>query len=104
VRRFEVPLLPRAGVCLSSGQATNRRNRTGAQPCITSSLLVMVVNHPASFHETKKRSETLRAKLEAQLPDQQVEAAQTRAIAKTFEAAVEEILHQASLGHYQMVD
>jgi tetratricopeptide (TPR) repeat protein len=55
-------------------------------------LLLMVLNHPASFQETKDGAGQLRAELEAQLTSQQVEAAQTRATAKTFEVAVDEIL------------
>jgi hypothetical protein len=67
-------------------------------------LLLIVLNHPASFQETKDRAEALRAELEAQLTSQQVEAAQTRAKAKTFEAAVEAILQQAPAGQHQMAD
>jgi len=67
-------------------------------------LLLLVVKHPASLHETKDRAAQLRAELEAQLTSQQVEAAQSRARATTFEAAVEEILHQALAGHHQMAD
>jgi hypothetical protein len=55
-------------------------------------LSLMVLNHPASLPETKNRADRLRAELEAQLTSQQLEAAQTRAKAKTVAAAVEEIL------------
>jgi len=67
-------------------------------------LLLIVLNHPASLHETKNRTDHLRAELEAQLTRQQVEAAQTRATAKTFEAAVEAILQQTPAGHHHMAD
>jgi tetratricopeptide (TPR) repeat protein len=60
-------------------------------------LLLMVSNHPASFQETKDRAAGLRAELEAQLTSQQVEAAQGRAQAKSFEAVVDELLKQAEL-------
>jgi len=42
-------------------------------------LLLVVLNHTASFQETKDRAAQLRAELEAQLTSQQVEAAQTQA-------------------------
>jgi predicted ATPase/transcriptional regulator with XRE-family HTH domain len=67
-------------------------------------LLLIVLNHPASFQEAKNRAAQLRTKLEAQLTSQQVEAAQTRAKAKTFEAAVEEILVQAPPVQHHMAD
>jgi predicted ATPase/DNA-binding XRE family transcriptional regulator len=57
-------------------------------------LLLMVLNHPASFHKTKNRASDLRAELEAQLTSQQVETARERARTKTLEAAVEEVLKQ----------
>ncbi len=57
-------------------------------------LLLMVLNHPASIQETRDRAARLRTELEAQLTRQQVEAAQARAQAKTFEAAVDEVLKQ----------
>ena len=57
-------------------------------------LLLIVLNHPASFQETKNRAAHLRVELEAQLTSQQVEAAQARAQAKTFEAVVDEVLKQ----------
>jgi predicted ATPase/DNA-binding SARP family transcriptional activator len=60
-------------------------------------LLLMVSNHPASFQETKDRTAGLRAELEAQLTSQQVEAAQGRATAQTFEAVVDKILEQAEI-------
>jgi tetratricopeptide (TPR) repeat protein len=67
-------------------------------------LLLIVLNHPASIQETENRAEALHAELEAQLTSQQVEAAQARAKAQTFEAAVAEILQQAPAGHHQMAD
>ena len=67
-------------------------------------LLLIVLNHPASIQETKHRAAQLRAELEAQLTSQQVEAAERRAKAKTFEAAVEEILVQAPPGQHHMAD
>ncbi len=60
-------------------------------------LLLIVLNNPASVQETKNRAEKLRIELKEQLTGQQVEAVQARAQAKTFEAAVDEILKQAEL-------
>jgi hypothetical protein len=57
-------------------------------------LLLMILNHPASLHESKYRARDLRADLEAQLTRQQAEAAQVRARAKSFEAVVDEVLKQ----------
>lgn len=57
-------------------------------------LLLIVLNHPASLQETKNRADHLRAKLEVQLTSQQVESAQARAQAKTFEVVVDEVLEQ----------
>jgi len=54
--------------------------------------LLIVLNHPASFQETKNRAAHLRAELEVQLTSQQVQAARERAQAKTFEDAVNEVL------------
>jgi tetratricopeptide (TPR) repeat protein len=67
-------------------------------------LLLLVLNQPASFQETKERAAQLRAELEAQLTSQQIEAAQARAKATTFEAAVEEIVQHAPAGHHHMAD
>jgi predicted ATPase/transcriptional regulator with XRE-family HTH domain len=67
-------------------------------------LSMIVLNHPASLHETKNRADRLRAELEAHLTSQQVEAAQRRAKAKTVEAAVEEIVQHAPTGHHHMAD
>jgi tetratricopeptide (TPR) repeat protein len=55
-------------------------------------LLLMVLNHPASFQETKNRASDLQADLEAQLTPTQIEAIQTHAAEKTFEAVVEDLL------------
>jgi tetratricopeptide (TPR) repeat protein len=60
-------------------------------------LVVIVLNHSASTQETKGRAGRLHAELEAQLTRQQVEAAQVRARAKTFEAAVVEVLKQTEI-------
>jgi tetratricopeptide (TPR) repeat protein len=54
-------------------------------------LLLMVSNHPASLQGTKNRAARLRAELEAPLTRQQMEEAQARALAKTFEAVVDEV-------------
>jgi tetratricopeptide (TPR) repeat protein len=67
-------------------------------------LLLIVLNHLASFQETKDRAEALRAELEAQLTRKQVEAAERRAKAKTFEASIEEIVQQAPAGLHQTAD
>jgi len=58
-------------------------------------LLLIVLNHPASPQETRNRAAHLRAELEAQLTRQQVDAAQARATAQTFEAVVDKVLKQA---------
>jgi predicted ATPase/DNA-binding XRE family transcriptional regulator len=57
-------------------------------------LLLVVLEHPAAVQDTRIRAERLRTELEAQLTRQQVAAAQTRAQARTFEAAVDEIMQQ----------
>ena len=74
------------------GIASLRAKRSDIEPALE--LLLMVLNHPASIQETRNRAAYLRAELEAQLTRQQVEAAQTRAQAKTFEAVVDEVLKQ----------
>jgi len=58
-------------------------------------LLLIVLNHPASYQASKDRATRLRTELEAQLPRPQVEVAQARAQARTFEAVVDEALKQA---------
>jgi predicted ATPase/DNA-binding XRE family transcriptional regulator len=60
-------------------------------------LLLIVLDHPASIQDTRNRAGQLKRELEAQLTSQQVEAAQAGAGAKSFEAAVDEILKQAEL-------
>jgi tetratricopeptide (TPR) repeat protein len=55
-------------------------------------LLLIVLNHPASIQETKDRAARLRAELEAQLTQSQIETIQTRAEEKTLESVVEELL------------
>jgi hypothetical protein len=57
-------------------------------------LLLVVLNHPASFQKTKNRASDLRAELEAQLTSRQVEAVRERAQTKTLETVVEEVLKQ----------
>jgi hypothetical protein len=57
-------------------------------------MLLMVLNHPVSFHETRDCIARLRTELEAQLTSQQVKAALARAQAKTFEVVVDELLAQ----------
>ena len=60
-------------------------------------LLLIILNHTASPQETRNRATHRRAELEAQLTSQQVEAAQVRVRAKTFETAVAEVLKQTGL-------
>jgi len=60
-------------------------------------LLLIVLNHPATVQETRNRAAHLRIEFEAQLTRQQVEAAQVRVQAKTFEAIVEDVLKQSVL-------
>ncbi len=75
------------------GLASLRAKRGDIEPALQ--LLLIVLNNPASVQETKNRAEKLRIRLEAQLGRPQVEAVQARAQAKTFEAAVDEVLKQA---------
>jgi tetratricopeptide (TPR) repeat protein len=56
-------------------------------------LLLVVLNHSASFIETKNRANDLRAHLEAQLAPTLVGTIQARAGEKTFEAVVEDLLN-----------
>jgi hypothetical protein len=58
-------------------------------------LLLIVLNHPASFQETKDRASDLRADLEAQLTPTLIEAIQAHAGEKTFDAVVEDLLKEA---------
>lgn len=60
-------------------------------------LLLIALAHPASFQDTRNRAEQLRADVETKLTSLQIEAAQVRARAKTFEAAVAEILQQGTV-------
>ena len=60
-------------------------------------LLLIVLAHSASVRDTRNRAEQLRNELEAQLTKQQVEAAEARAQAKTFEDAVDEVLKLTEL-------
>jgi tetratricopeptide (TPR) repeat protein len=55
-------------------------------------LLLMILNHPASFQETKDRASHLCLELEAHLTPQQVGAARERAQVTTLDAAVNEVL------------
>jgi predicted ATPase/transcriptional regulator with XRE-family HTH domain len=56
-------------------------------------LLLVVLNHSASFKETKNRASDLRSDLEAQLSPTQIEAIQARAGEKNFEAVVADLLN-----------
>lgn len=58
-------------------------------------LLLIVVRHPGSTQETRRRAEQLQHEVEAHLTRLQIEAAQARIQAKSFETLVEEILKQA---------
>jgi predicted ATPase/transcriptional regulator with XRE-family HTH domain len=60
-------------------------------------LLLIVLNHPASFQETKSRAAYLRAELEARLTRHQIEATEARVQVTNFEAAAAEVLKQANL-------
>ena len=55
-------------------------------------LLLIVISHPACLQVTKNRVIVLRVELERQLTPAQIEAIQTRAVEKTFEAVVEDLL------------
>jgi predicted ATPase/transcriptional regulator with XRE-family HTH domain len=58
----------------------------------TLELLLIVLNHPASLQETKNRADRLRAELQARLTPTQIEAVQSHAAEKSFEAVVEDLL------------
>jgi predicted ATPase/transcriptional regulator with XRE-family HTH domain len=77
------------------GIASLRAKRGELEPALV--LLLIVLRHPASTQETRLRAAQLRSALEAQLTSQQVEAAQARAQATTFEAAVDEVLKLTEL-------
>ena len=57
-------------------------------------LVIHVLQHPAATHDAKSRAEQLSVELEVQLTRQQIESAQARAQAKTFEAAMAGVLKQ----------
>jgi tetratricopeptide (TPR) repeat protein len=57
-------------------------------------LLLIVLNHSASFKETKNRASHLQAEVEAQLTKHQIDTAVERVQSKSFESAVEEVLKQ----------
>jgi predicted ATPase/transcriptional regulator with XRE-family HTH domain len=67
-------------------------------------LLLIVLNHPACFKETKDRAAQLRAELEARLTRPHVDAAHAWLQATTFEAAVAEILQHGPAEQQQMAD
>jgi predicted ATPase/transcriptional regulator with XRE-family HTH domain len=77
-----------------AGIATLKAKQGNIEQALELSLIVL--NHPASLLETKDRAAHLRAELESQLTGQQIEAAQARAQAKTFEATVDEVLKQVA--------
>jgi hypothetical protein len=60
-------------------------------------LLLVVLNHPSSIQDTRDRAVYLRIELESQLTSQQIEAAQSRTQAKSFEAVVHDVLEQVEL-------
>ena len=57
-------------------------------------LLWVVLNHPASFQDTKNRASQLRAQVEVQLTRQELEPVQQRVEDATFASIVEGILSQ----------
>jgi predicted ATPase/DNA-binding XRE family transcriptional regulator/uncharacterized membrane protein (DUF2068 family) len=77
------------------GIASLRGRRGETQSALE--LLLIVLNHPACDQETGNRADKLRAELVAQLTTQQAEVAQVQARAKTFEAAVAEMLKQTEI-------
>ncbi len=77
------------------GIASLRGKRGETQSALE--LLLIVLNHAACDQETRNRAEKLRAELAAQLTTQQAEVAQVQARAKTFEAAVAEVLKQTEI-------
>ena len=58
-------------------------------------LLIFVLHHSASSHETKNKAARLFAEMEVELAPQVVSAAQKRGQANTLEAVVEEILGES---------
>jgi tetratricopeptide (TPR) repeat protein len=59
-------------------------------------LLLIVLNHPASPQETKKRAGILRADLESRLTPQQIQAAQAEARKQSFDQVVSQVLGKLS--------
>jgi tetratricopeptide (TPR) repeat protein len=78
-----------------AGIAALRAKRGEIEPALK--LLIIVLAHPASVQDTRDRAEQLRTEVEAQLTQQQVEAAQAQAQGSTLEAIVDEVLRQAEL-------
>jgi hypothetical protein len=58
-------------------------------------LLIFVLHHSASSHETKNKAARLFAEMEVELPPQVVSAAQERGQANTLKAVVKEILGES---------
>ena len=59
-------------------------------------LLLIVLNHPASFQETKDRAEELRAELELRLTPQKLQAVQAQTQEQSFDQVVSQVLGQPS--------
>ncbi len=57
-------------------------------------LVLIVLNHPASWQETKGRAQTLCTELKARLIPQQIELAETQARTHSFDHVLAEILEQ----------
>jgi predicted ATPase/transcriptional regulator with XRE-family HTH domain len=73
-----------AGLCSCCAQAGQRYRAL--------ELAILVLQHSASPQDSKDRAEKLRSELEMQLTPQQVDEARERAVDKSLQAAVQEIL------------
>ena len=90
----EVQALPALAEAVASLASLLMQEGAGEQAL---KLALHVLDHAATAQSTKDRAQLLRIELEAQLTTQQLEAAQLRVHAKTFEAVVEDVLKRADL-------
>jgi tetratricopeptide (TPR) repeat protein len=72
------------------GMATLKAKRENIERAYELSLIVL--NHPASLHETRNRAEMLRRELERRLTPRQIEIAQTRAQESSLDLVVAQVL------------
>jgi tetratricopeptide (TPR) repeat protein len=72
------------------GLAHLRAKRGNTQPALE--LLLIVLNHPASWHETKDHADLLRKELEERLTPPQIQAAQVQVQKQSFDQVVDKVL------------